>query len=69
MGQPEPAGAFDVGVLRTPKGLVLGAQLVLGALGSSCGGAAGLRGVLRGFGGCWGVLGGSYGSLGGAGGY
>ncbi|XP_052635655.1 CKLF-like MARVEL transmembrane domain-containing protein 5 [Harpia harpyja] len=29
MGQQEPAGAFDLGVLRTPKGLLLGAQLDL----------------------------------------
>ncbi|XP_076220060.1 CKLF-like MARVEL transmembrane domain-containing protein 5 [Aptenodytes patagonicus] len=36
MGQQEPAGAFDLGVLRTPKGLLLGAQLAL------CGAVVGL---------------------------
>ncbi|XP_064032079.1 CKLF-like MARVEL transmembrane domain-containing protein 5 [Pogoniulus pusillus] len=36
MGQPEPEGPFDLGVLRTPRGLLLGAQLVL------CGAVVGL---------------------------
>ncbi|XP_069630086.1 CKLF-like MARVEL transmembrane domain-containing protein 5 [Haliaeetus albicilla] len=36
MGQQEPAGAFDLGVLRTPRGLLLGAQLAL------CGAVVGL---------------------------
>ncbi|XP_054035324.1 CKLF-like MARVEL transmembrane domain-containing protein 5 [Dryobates pubescens] len=29
MGQPEPEAPFDLGLLRTPRGLLLGAQLVL----------------------------------------
>ncbi|KAM9370781.1 CKLF-like MARVEL transmembrane domain-containing protein 5 [Phaethornis superciliosus] len=36
MGQEEPPGAFDLGVLRTPKGLLLGSELVL------CGAVVGL---------------------------
>ncbi|XP_048142284.1 uncharacterized protein LOC125316914 isoform X2 [Corvus hawaiiensis] len=29
MGQPEPPGVFDLGVLRTPRGLLLAGELVL----------------------------------------
>ncbi|XP_051492692.1 CKLF-like MARVEL transmembrane domain-containing protein 5 [Apus apus] len=36
MGQEEPPGAFDLGFLRTPKGLLLGGELVL------CGAIVGL---------------------------
>ncbi|KAM6296912.1 CKLF-like MARVEL transmembrane domain-containing protein 5 [Aegotheles albertisi] len=36
MGQEEPAGAFDLGALRTPRGLLLGGELVL------CGAVVGL---------------------------
>ncbi|XP_066843580.1 CKLF-like MARVEL transmembrane domain-containing protein 5 isoform X2 [Anser cygnoides] len=32
MGQPQAQGLWDLGVLRTPKGRLLGAQLALGAL-------------------------------------
>lgn len=60
MGQQELDGAFELGVLRTPKGMLLGAELVQGRDTGCCRalwGAVGCSGCYGALWGCCGVAG------------